>query len=293
MTRVARRFGAVRAVVDASLVVPRGGIVGVIGESGCGKSTLARLATGLLRPDAGEILFDGPPPRRVAMVFQDPAGSLDPRWTIGRSIAEPIAALGPRTGKAAIRDRVNEMMAAVGLPEPLIGRRPRELSLGQAQRAAVARALAGEPALLVADEPTSALDISVQAQVLNTLRAARERTGLGMLFISHDIAVARNMADLLAVMLGGRVVEFGPAADVFARPLHPYTRLLLASVPDLSAPPSAFSADGPAEAPRAVAPCLCAFQPRCPMALARCATDPPPSADADGRAVACHAVAAA
>ncbi len=306
MSHVARRFGAARAVVDASLAVPPGATVGVVGESGCGKSTLARLAAGLLRPDAGDILFEGAPmwaaqgpfaparpPRRIAMVFQDPAGSLDPRWSIGRSIAEPIAALGLRTGKAGIRDRAIQMLAAVGLPGQLIDRRPRDLSLGQAQRAAVARALAGEPALLIADEPTSALDISVQAQVLNTLREALERTRMSLLFISHDIGVVRHMADLVAVMLGGRVVEFGLAGDVFLRPLHPYTRLLLGSVADVSGSRPAFEALRPAEARRPAAPGLCAFLPRCRGALARCATDPPPLVDADGRAVACHAVAAA
>jgi peptide/nickel transport system ATP-binding protein len=300
MTRVARRFGVARAVQDASLAVPRGATVGVLGESGSGKSTLARLATGLLRPDAGEILYAGAPlhrrataPRRIAMVFQDPAGSLDPRWSIGRSIAEPVAALGLRGGKAAVRDRVLRLMSDVGLPEQLIDRHPRDLSLGQAQRAAVARALAGEPDLLVADEPTSALDISVQAQVLNGLRDAQDRMRLAILLISHDVGVVRHMADLVAVMHGGRVVEFGPADAVFARPRHPYTRLLLASVPDLSAPRRSPEPAGPAEAPRAVAPGLCAFQPRCPLAIARCAATPPPLVDVDGVAVACHAVAGA
>jgi peptide/nickel transport system ATP-binding protein len=309
MTQVARRFGSVRAVEDASLAVLRGTTLGVLGESGSGKSTLARLATGLVRQDAGEILYDGapmyppggllprllappPPRRRVAMVFQDAAGSLDPRWGIGRSISEPIVAFGLRTGRVGVRDRAIQLMATVGLPEQLTDRRPHELSLGQLQRAAVARALAGEPELLVCDEPTSALDISVQAQVLNALREAQGRTRLSMLFISHDIGVVRHMADLLAVMLRGRVVEFGLAADVFARPRHPYTRLLLASEPDLATlrphgkPPAA-----PEPLPP-VAPGLCAFQPRCKQAVARCAAERPPLVDVDGVAVACHAVAA-
>ena len=306
MTHVARRFGAVPAVADASLAVLRGTTLGVVGESGSGKSTLGRLAVGLLRPDAGEILYDGlamhpgrglfaTPPlhRRAAMVFQDPRGSLDPRWSIGRSIAEPINAYRLRTGKVGIRDRVIQMMAAVGLPEQAIDRRPDELSLGQAQRAAVARALAGEPEFLVCDEPTSALDVSVQAQVLNALRDARERTGLAILFISHDIGVVRHMADLVAVVLRGRVVEFGPAEDIFARPRHPYTRLLIETAPALAAvrPPGRTAPPEPPPA-AAVAPGLCAFRPRCQMALPRCGSEPPPLGDVDGVAVACHAARA-
>ena len=311
MTHVARRFGRVPAVADASLALLRGTTLGVVGESGSGKSTLGRLAAGLLRPDAGEILYGGAamhpgrgplgglfakssPHRRAAMVFQDPRGSLDPRWSIGRSIAEPIKAYRLRTGKVGIRDRAIQMMAAVGLPEQVIDRRPHELSLGQAQRAAVARALAGEPEFLVCDEPTSALDISVQAQVLNALREAQERTGLAMLFISHDIGVVRHMADLVAVMLCGRVVEFGLADEMFARPRHPYTRLLIETAPALAAMrPAARNVPAP-EPPAPAAPAgLCAFQPRCKLALPRCGSEPPPLGDVDGVAVACHAAIAA
>jgi len=311
---VARRFGRVRAVEDASLAVLRGTTVGVLGESGSGKSTLARLAVGLVAPDAGEILFAGAPMyprlglvqqvrallarppklRRVAMVFQDAAGSFDPRWSIGRSIAEPIVAFRLRTGKIGVRDRAIQIMASVGLPEPLIDRRPHELSLGQVQRAAVARALAGEPDLLVCDEPTSALDLSVQAQVLNALRETQERSGLSILFISHDIGVVRHVSDLVAVMLRGRVVEFGLADEVFAHPLHPYTRLLLASEPDLAAlrPQTAPAVASVGPLPP-VAPGLCAFLARCKLATARCGTEPPPLVDVDGVAVACHAASAA
>ena len=310
MQQVARRFGRVRAVEDASLAVLRGSTLGVLGESGSGKSTLARMAAGLLRPDAGDILYDGapmhprlgllqelfappPPVRRIAMVFQDAAGSLDPRWSVGRSIAEPIVAFGLRTGRVGVRDRAIQIMATVGLPEQLTDRRPHELSLGQIQRVAVARALAGEPELLICDEPTSALDISVQGQVLNALREAQERTRLGMLFISHDIAVVRHMADLLAVMLRGRVVEFGLAEDVFSHPQHPYTRMLLDSEADLSAPrPSALPANSLEPLLSRVAPGLCAFEPRCKLASPRCRAAPPPLVDVDGVAVACHAVAA-
>jgi peptide/nickel transport system ATP-binding protein len=190
-----------------------------------------------------------------------------------------------------VKDRAIELMAAVGLSERLVDRRPGELSLGQAQRAAVARALAGEPELLVADEATSSLDLSVQAQVLNALRDAQDRDGLTMLFISHDIGVVRHMADLVAVMLRGRVVEFALAEDVFSRPLHPYTRRLLESVPDLSAPRAAMI-PAPAEmVPRAAAAGLCAFEPFCELAMERCRREAPPLLDVDGAAVACHAAA--
>jgi peptide/nickel transport system ATP-binding protein len=301
MTNLARRFGRVRAVTDASLAILRGTTVGLVGESGCGKSTLARMAAGLILPDRGELLYAGapmhpgatlktllapaPPRRRIAMVFQDPVGSLDPRWGIGRSICEPIAAFKLRTGKVGIRDRAIQMMAAVGLPEQLTDRRPDELSLGQVQRAAVARALAGEPEFLICDEPTSALDVSVQAQVLNALREAQERAGLTMLFISHDIGVVHHMADLAAVMLRGRVVEFGLAEDVFAAPRHPYTRLLLDTAPGRPAPQPTAASVAPGPAPAA----LCAFLPRCKLAQARCRTEAPPLIDVDGVAVACHA----
>jgi oligopeptide/dipeptide ABC transporter ATP-binding protein len=306
MANVARRFGRARVIEDASLALPRGTTVGVLGESGSGKSTLVRLAAGLLRPDSGEILYDGtdmhartslfappPPHRRIAMVFQDAAGSFDPRWSIGRGISEPIVAYRLRTGKVGIKDRAIQMMAVVGLPEQLVDRRPGDLTASQLQRAAVARALVGEPELLICDEPTHALDLSMQALVLNALRDAQARSRLGMLIASPDPGVVRHMSDLVAVLLRGRVVEFGVSDDIFSRPRHPYTQALLESLPALSAPRPA-ARTGPTDAvPPPAAPGLCAFAPRCPVALPRCLTDPPPLADVDGVAVACHAVAAA
>jgi len=306
MASVARRFGRVRAVEDASLALLRGTTVGVLGESGSGKSTLARLAAGLLRPDAGDILYDGtdmhartglfarpPPHRRIAMVFQDAAASFDPRWSIGRGISEPIVAYRLRTGKVGVKDRAIQTMAMVGLPEQLVDLRPDELTPSQIQRAAVARALAAEPELLICDEPTRALDLSMQALVLNALREAQARSRIGMLIASPDPGTIRQMSDLVAVMLRGRVVEFGLADDVFSRPRHPYAQALLDALPALSAPRPA-ARTGPTDpVPPPAASGLCAFAPRCPVALARCRTDPPPLADADGVAVACHAVAAA
>jgi peptide/nickel transport system ATP-binding protein len=309
MTNVARRFGRVRAVEDASLALLRGSTVGVLGERDSGKSTLARLAAGLLRPDSGEILYAGaemhprpgliqgllapkPPHRRIAMVFQHAADSFDPRWSIGRGISEPIVAYRLRTGKVGIKDRAIQMMAVVGLPEQLVDLRPDELTAAQLQRAAVARALAAEPEFLVCDEPTSALDLSMQAVVLNALREAQTRSRIGMLIVSPDIGTIRHMSDLVAVMLRGRVVEFGLADDIFSRPRHPYTQALLDSLPALSAPRAA-ARTGPTDpVPPPAAPGLCAFAPRCTVALPRCLTDPPPLVDVDGVAVACHAVAA-
>ena len=254
MTHVARRFGAVAAVADASIAVLRGATLGVVGESGSGKSTLARLAVGLLRPDAGDILYDGtpmhpralglggffarrPPLRRAAMVFQDPLGSLDPRWGIGRSVAEPIAGFRLRTGAVGIRDRAIQILASVGLPEQVIDRRPHELSLGQAQRAAVARALAGEPEFLVCDEPTSALDVSVQAEVLNLLADLQQAHRLTYVLVSHNLAVVAHLCVRIGVMQGGELVELLSADDLRAgRTRHPHTASLRALSLELEEP---------------------------------------------------------
>ena len=225
MQGVSRRFGAVRAVADVSLSVAPGTTLALVGESGSGKSTLARLAAGLLAPDAGMVRCGA---RRLAMVFQDPAGSLDPRWTAADSIAEPLLVLRLRRG-AAVGERVAELLAAVGLPAEAGRRRPKQFSIGQVQRISIARALAAEPDFLVCDEPTSALDVSVQAQVLNLLRAAQARLGLAMLLVSHDLGVVRFMADRVAVLHHGRVVEEAAADTLFAAPQHPYTRQLLAA----------------------------------------------------------------
>jgi peptide/nickel transport system ATP-binding protein len=231
--------GAAGGIEAVSLAIPRGATLALMGTSGSGKSTLARIATGLIAPQAGELRFAGTAlprgiwPRavrqRINMVFQDPAGSLDPRWAAGRSIAEPLRAFGLRKGRAAVAARVAELLAAVGLPADAAARRPAAFSLGQVQRLAIARAVASEPAFLVCDEPTSALDVSVQAQVLNLLRDLQARLGLTMLFISHDPGVVRFMADRVAVLEAGRVVESGPADALFAAPRHPATRRLLAA----------------------------------------------------------------
>ena len=232
-----------RVLHGIDLTVPAGGGVGIVGESGSGKSTLARTVLALERPQAGTVKLRGldlfaltrrelrAARRHVQAVFQDPYGSLDPRHTVQRIVSEPIAALEPRTTRADRRDRVATMLQAVGLPAAAAGKYPHEFSGGQRQRIAIARALITHPALIVADEPVSALDVSVQAQVLNLMLDLRERLGLAWLFISHDLGVVRVVTEHVAVLQHGRIVEYGPTAEVFSAPRHPYTRALVAAMP--------------------------------------------------------------
>ena len=233
------RYGTGRhahvAAEAVDLVVPSGHVVGLVGESGSGKSTLARAAVGLVAPAAGAILLDGKPvPRRgrrpLQMVFQDPYASLDPRMTVGESVAEAIAR-GAISGRAARRREAERLIELVGLPAGTVDRPPGELSGGQRQRVALARALAGRPDVIIADEITSALDVSTQGAVLNLVRELQRELRLSMLFISHNLAVVRYVADFVAVMYQGRIVEHGPAEAVLGRPAHAYTRKLLAAVP--------------------------------------------------------------
>jgi peptide/nickel transport system ATP-binding protein len=233
------RYGTGRhaqvAVDDVDLVVPPGQVVGLVGESGSGKSTLARAAVGLVAPAAGRIVLDGKPvPRRgrrpLQMVFQDPYASLDPRMSAGESIAEAI----PRGGdvpRVSRRDEAARLTGLVGLPAGTVDKFPAELSGGQRQRIALARALAGRPDVIIADEITSALDVSTQGAVLNLVRDLQREMSLSMLFISHNLAVVRYVADHVAVMYQGRIVEHGPAEQVLLNPEQPYTRRLLAAVP--------------------------------------------------------------
>jgi peptide/nickel transport system ATP-binding protein len=289
-----------RAVDDVSFAIPAGTTMALVGESGCGKSTLARLAVGLHAPSAGEILFEGQAlssaraqptmRRRMNMIFQDPYASLNPRWRVDDIIAEPIRTfrlLGTRT---AIAERVGLLLVQVGLAA-LDGRKyPHQFSGGQRQRISIARALASQPEFLVCDEPTSALDVSVQAQVLNLMKDLQARLGLTYLFISHNLAVVRHMADTLGVMYLGRIVEQGPAEAIFASPRHPYTRLLLAAIPDLAMTDKPKAMIG-GEVPSPIAPPPgCSFHPRCPLANARCRVErPEPVAVGDVLAT-CHAV---
>jgi peptide/nickel transport system ATP-binding protein len=235
--QVTVRYGTGRRAYVAAdrvdLVVPSGHVVGLVGESGSGKSTLARAAVGLVAPASGKIVLDGKPvPRRgrrpLQMVFQDPYASLDPRMTAGESIAEAI----PRgTATRARRDEAARLAELVGLPPGTVDKFPSELSGGQRQRVALARALAGRPDVIIADEITSALDVSTQGGVLNLVRELQRELRLSMLFISHNLAVVRYVADYVAVMYQGRIVEHGPVEQVLLDPAHDYTRELLAAVP--------------------------------------------------------------
>ena len=233
------RYGTGRhahvAVDDVDLVVPPGQVVGLVGESGSGKSTLARAAVGLVAPAAGKIVLDGKPvPRRgrrpLQMVFQDPYASLDPRMTAGESIAEAVPR-GRDVPRVSRRDEAARLTGLVGLPAGTVDKFPAELSGGQRQRIALARALAGRPDVIIADEITSALDVSTQGAVLNLVRDLQRELSLSMLFISHNLAVVRYVADYVAVMYQGRIVEHGPAERVLLNPEQPYTRRLLAAVP--------------------------------------------------------------
>jgi peptide/nickel transport system ATP-binding protein len=238
-----RQTGLVKAVDDVSLRIDKGGIYGLAGESGSGKSTIARMIMGLARPTSGDIVLDGENVtgqsgtrahgRKVQMVFQNPGSSLNPRRSIGASIAVPLDAHGhPR---ATRRQRISELLEMVQLPVNFAERYPHELSGGQKQRVAIARALAVAPKLLVLDEPTSALDVSVQARVIDLLVDLGRELGLTYLFISHDLSLMRNFAERVGVLYRGQIVETGPVDQVFERPQHDYTRLLLASVPVISA----------------------------------------------------------
>ncbi|MGH8798719.1 MAG: ABC transporter ATP-binding protein [Casimicrobiaceae bacterium] len=295
----------IKAVDGVSLTIGQGETLGLVGESGCGKSTIARLIVGLYRPTRGEIRFAG---RRIdfadaelalrrtmQMIFQDPYASLNPRWRVADIVAEPIRAHGIAQTPREIGARVAALLEQVGLAASDGARYPHQFSGGQRQRVSIARALATNPAFLVCDEPTSALDVSVQAQVLNLMRQLQRDLGLTYLFISHNLAVVHHVADRVGVMYLGRVVELAPTRTLFATPLHPYTRMLLAAVPDLSLtgkPRTAVAGEvpNPLEPPPG-----CAFHPRCPYANERCRVEIPVLKQAAGlpaalAEVACHAV---
>ncbi|MFD0168266.1 dipeptide ABC transporter ATP-binding protein [Streptomyces decoyicus] len=292
----------VSAVAGVSLTVRRGETFGIVGESGCGKSTLGRIAVGLEAPTTGTVHFGGRDistlnrrelrahRREVQLMFQDSYASMDPRMRVGAVLREPLVIQGIGD-RAEQRRRIAGLLDDVGLPRGAVDRYPHEFSGGQRQRLGLARALALAPSLVVADEPVSALDVSVQAQILNLLRELQREKGIGYLFISHDLAVVRHLADSVGVMYLGKLVETGPAERVFARPLHPYTRGLLDTV---NAPgPDAAPAGAPlaGEAPSAATPPSgCRFRTRCPVAAALCATTEPPPAEPEtaGHRVACH-----
>jgi len=286
-----------RAVDDVSLKINRGEVFAVVGESGCGKTTLARMLLGLLEPTDGEIYLDGQAisevgsdmiSRKVQPVFQDPYSSLNPRKTIESIISLPLRVheIGTKENRA---ERVLELMRLVGLPRRLIHSYPNQLSGGQRQRVAIARALIMEPGIIVCDEPTSALDVSVQAHILNLLQDLKDRFNLTYIFISHDLAVVEHLADWVAVMYLGRLIEFGSASEVLRNPLHPYTQALMESVltpdPRKGLPEITFGRGLPNPlAP----PSGCHFHPRCSKIKDGCDSRLPSLLPESDRLVECH-----
>ncbi len=291
----------VRAVDDVTLEVQRGNTVAVVGESGCGKTTLARVITQLTPATEGEVIFDGKNITRnklksgelyksMQMVFQDPESSLDPRVKIGDSIGEPLRCL-LKWGRDRVNEEVSKSLEAVGLSVQFAARLPREISGGQKQRVAIARAIATHPQLVVLDEPTSALDASIQAQILNLLISLQKEFNLTYLLITHNIAVAEYLADSIAVMYTGNLVEFGPAEEIIAKPRHPYTISLIASAP-IPNPlkRNLLKQDIRGEVPSVIdPPSGCTFNPRCPFAEDLCRLTNPPLRSIDANhLVACH-----
>lgn len=290
----------VHAVDGVSFTIEKGTTLALVGESGCGKSTVARLLVGLYAPTRGRVLFDGRDTatdtdvrslrRRMQMIFQDPYASLNPRWKVLDIVAEPLREHGLVPGNDAMKARVAELLQSVGLAAADVEKFPHQFSGGQRQRISIARALATQPEFLVCDEPTSALDVSVQAQVLNIMKDLQRERGLTYLFISHNLAVVRHVSDQVGVMYLGRLVEVADKGDLFARPRHPYTRMLLDAIPDIHMSGRART-PVQGEVPNPLnPPSGCAFHPRCPHANARCAAERPALTEFHGVRVACHAV---
>jgi len=282
-----REVGRVQAVSDVSFSVARGETLGLVGESGCGKSTLARVMVRLYEPSAGQVRLRGKDflalegealkaeRAHLQMIFQDPYGSLNPRMTVGRIIQEPLM-LHRRGTPEEQRAKVAALLSRVGLRADAIERFPHELSGGQRQRVGIARAIALEPSVVLCDEPVSALDVSIQSQVLNLLRDLQRELGLAYVFISHDLAVVKHIATRVAVMYLGRIVETADTDTLYARPSHPYTRALLASVPvpDPTAERRGAALQGDVPSP-ANPPPGCHFHPRCPYAQPICKESAP------------------
>ena len=298
--RKPRQF--VHAVDGVSFSIQKGRTLALVGESGCGKSTVARLLVGLYRPTRGAVRFGGQETaslgaadlrtlrRRMQMIFQDPYASLNPRWQVLEIVGEPLREHGLVKDDDDLRARVGTLLSSVGLAPADCDKFPHQFSGGQRQRISIARALATQPEFLVCDEPTSALDVSVQAQVLNIMKDLQRQQGLTYLFISHNLAVVRHVADEVGVMYLGRLVELSPKAELFSGPRHPYTRMLLDAIPDIhmsgrSRTPVQGEVPNPLNPPTG-----CAFHPRCPHANARCSAERPVLKTFQGVQVACHAV---
>ena len=292
-----------KAVDGISFTINRGETLSLVGESGCGKSTVARVICGLYKPSRGEVIFDGVDMakaqgaelqnlrKRFQMIFQDPYASLNPRWRVGKIVAEPILSHHLISDPVVLKRRVDELLTQVGLSPLDAEKFPHEFSGGQRQRISIARALSSNPEFLVCDEPTSALDVSVQAQILNLMKDLQREFGLTYLFISHNLAVVSHISTRVGVMYLGRLVEVAETRRIFQRPLHPYTQMLQSAIPDLKMTgkqrtPVAGEVPNPLDPPTG-----CAFHPRCPHAFDRCKIERPELIDhPDGGQVACHAV---
>jgi len=302
VSRVAGRTRTLKAVDDISFAIRPGETLGLVGESGCGKSTTARLITRLIEPTGGKVTYRGENllnfsrqkmeqmRKAVQLVFQDPYSSLNPRKTVMEILGRPLAVHGLAKGWVERRSRVLELLNLVGLGTEHIDRYPHEFSGGQRQRIAIARALSVDPELIICDEPVSALDVSIQAQVLNLFRELQERFSLTYLFIAHDLSVIRHISDRVAVMYVGKIVEVGPAREIFARPKHPYTKALLAAVPeaDPGKPPPRLTLEGEVTTP-IDPPSACRLCGRCPRELPVCSQSHPPLTDqGNDHFVACY-----
>ncbi|MFZ2198107.1 MAG: oligopeptide/dipeptide ABC transporter ATP-binding protein [Thermodesulfovibrionales bacterium] len=303
---VKKLFGSreetLKAVDGVDFSINKDKVMALVGESGCGKSTVARLVLNLIKPTSGTVLFRGRNilaldrkemkafRKSAQIIFQDPFASLNPRRTIYDTVSEPLLIHKLASGRQ-MKDAVAEMLGSVGLAPDIMNRYPHEFSGGQRQRICIARALAVSPELIVADEPLSALDVSIQAQILNLLQDLRERTGISFLFISHDLRVVKYFSDDVGVMYLGKIVEHAKTDELFERPLHPYTEVLLASIPEIRAgkeeTPRRGALKGDVPSPLDI-PAGCPFHPRCPKRFDPCDKIVPTLSGQNGRFVSCH-----